>query len=145
MRQRYMKNHFMSRCERCPVSQNEKCRGETIRGFCEYIDPASPRYHPEFARILVRDDWVADPAPSNPPLARQASNALGAFGRVVGAAVTGKKVRVDSATQEARLAICRACEKFDAPNEKCSMCGCHMAGVVGKTALATEKCPIGKW
>lgn len=45
-----------------------------------------------------------------------------------------------------RLAICHACEHFDAG--VCSHCGCNCnasGGLFNKLALATESCPIGKW
>jgi hypothetical protein len=44
------------------------------------------------------------------------------------------------AERESRLAICRACEQFEA--DHCKLCGCYMPA---KAALATACCPAGKW
>jgi hypothetical protein len=47
---------------------------------------------------------------------------------------------------EARLAICQACEFLK--NNHCGKCGCacnEKNRLINKLALATERCPIGKW
>lgn len=46
----------------------------------------------------------------------------------------------------ARLAICQACEYLQ--NQRCTKCGCPCVErnqLVNKLALATEKCPDGRW
>ncbi len=73
-----------------------------------------------------------------PPLAEQASNALGALGRVAGAVLTGSPVMVSEAVYAERTAICKACEHYDAVADKCRVCGCY--GL--KRRLATERCPL---
>jgi hypothetical protein len=45
-----------------------------------------------------------------------------------------------------RLAICQACPFLE--NQHCSQCGCmcvEQNRLINKLALATEKCPQGKW
>lgn len=54
--------------------------------------------------------------------------------------------RVDQETLDARRAICRSCEHWDAGSfggtGKCKKCGCS---TWAKLRMATERCPIGKW
>lgn len=45
-----------------------------------------------------------------------------------------------------RLAICQACPFLQ--NNHCTKCGCacvEQNRLINKLALATEKCPVGKW
>lgn len=45
-----------------------------------------------------------------------------------------------------RLAICRGCSEFE--NNACKKCGCfcnEKEQLLNKLALASEKCPLGKW
>ena len=44
--------------------------------------------------------------------------------------------------QNARLAICRECEFFNALTVGCKKCGCFMRM---KTKLHNATCPVGKW
>lgn len=47
---------------------------------------------------------------------------------------------------DARLAICQACPALQ--NDHCTKCGCACVEnnrLINKLALATEKCPDGKW
>lgn len=50
---------------------------------------------------------------------------------------------------DALLAICHACDDFDAEARACRRCGCNInsqaSGLKNKLAMATEKCPVGKW
>ena len=49
-------------------------------------------------------------------------------------------------TLAGRLAICQTCEKFDGFH--CTECGCNCNGnanFFNKLALASERCPLGKW
>lgn len=88
---------------------------------------------------------TAPAAPAEyPSLLTQAGNALGALARVVGAVVTGQAVAVDAAEQARRLEICRACDQFDAVQQRCRICGCVNGW---KARLATEHCPLvpPKW
>src|SRR4051812_25487208 len=71
-----------------------------------------------------------------PHLFERAGNLAKAGGRVAKAIVTRKKVRVSKEEKERRLAICHACEWFQA--NTCMKCGCVAKW---KTKLATEHCP----
>lgn len=65
---------------------------------------------------------------------------LAAFARAGYAKFFGYRVLASAEVQNARLAVCNNCDKFD--GEDCLVCGC----VVGaKVVLATERCPIKKW
>jgi hypothetical protein len=73
-----------------------------------------------------------------PSLWQQATNAAQAAARF---AASGFAV-VDQTTAEGRLAICRACDRFDAEQGRCRECGCYLAV---KVRAAAESCPLGKW
>ena len=77
-----------------------------------------------------------------PSLFQQATNAAKAVGSVVASAVRGESVTVPQEEQDRRLAICHACEFWDARQSRCSKCGCFGQW---KTWLASQRCPIGKW
>jgi glycosyltransferase involved in cell wall biosynthesis len=58
----------------------------------------------------------------------------------------GMKMR-SQAEIDARLAICQACPYLDRQST-CTVCGCACVEtnqVLNKLAIATEKCPMGKW
>ena len=46
-----------------------------------------------------------------------------------------------------RLAICQACDNFEAQRQRCLKCGCcvETEQLINKLALATERCPEGHW
>lgn len=48
----------------------------------------------------------------------------------------------DSAIADARLAVCKECDRFIKATTTCRECGCFM---VAKTKLEYAECPIGKW
>ena len=50
--------------------------------------------------------------------------------------------RVSEEEQSRRLAICAACEFFDAPSVRCRRCGCHLNL---KARLKAWHCPINLW
>ena len=43
---------------------------------------------------------------------------------------------------EARMAICRGCEMYDAAQNRCNACGCFLAA---KTRFRSAECELGKW
>ena len=62
--------------------------------------------------------------------------------------------RVDPITKRVRLALCKACDRFDEDSGKCLECGCFMEVKTGaKTHRNPDKgmrvevthCPLGKW
>jgi hypothetical protein len=69
-----------------------------------------------------------------------AANAAKALLRNAGAVARFHRVIRSTEEQDANLAICEKCEKFEA--ERCTLCGCFLRF---KTALSREHCPIGKW
>ena len=79
-----------------------------------------------------------------PSLFQQAVNAANAVGDVVASAVRGEAVTVPQEEQDRRLAICHACEFWDAAQSRCSKCGCFGAW---KTWIASQRCPLDppKW
>lgn len=81
-----------------------------------------------------------NPPPEYPPLAKQAVSALMAAGRFV---ASGLKT-VDEAEYERRLAICKACDQYDAEKRRCRVCGCRTEY---KLRMAAEHCPLPepKW
>ena len=83
-----------------------------------------------------------DPA-DYPPRIKHMLNAGGAVVRVAGAAIRGRPVAVPEEVAAERLAICKACEKYDMSKSRCKACGCYTL----KTSLATEQCPLSppKW
>lgn len=88
---------------------------------------------------LPREPEVPQPYP---PLVQQAGHALGAVGRVVGAVITGKSVRVDRGEYDRRMGICLECEFMDKVRNRCAKCGCRLSI---KPWGSRESCPIGKW
>ena len=58
------------------------------------------------------------------------------------AALNGEAIKADKSTKEERLAICGGCVHYDAPDDRCKVCGCMMKV---KASLAVESCPTSKW
>ena len=48
----------------------------------------------------------------------------------------------DSAIADARLTVCKECDRFIKATTTCKECGCFM---VAKTKLEHAECPLGKW
>lgn len=48
----------------------------------------------------------------------------------------------DAAIADARLAVCKKCDRLIKTTTTCKECGCFM---VGKTKLEHAECPLGKW
>jgi uncharacterized paraquat-inducible protein A len=47
-----------------------------------------------------------------------------------------------------RLNICLSCDKYDATNKECSICGCNVNNkriFMNKLAWADQHCPLDKW
>ncbi len=77
-----------------------------------------------------------------PPLTEQIANASHALLRAGKALLTGRPLQRSQAQQEACLAVCAACDRWDDQAGRCLECGCYMAL---KSRLATEQCPLGRW
>lgn len=79
---------------------------------------------------------VAQPEP--PSFGRKVFN----FGKAVVQHIATGAELADNVTAEARLAVCRGCELFDAAAETCKNCGCSMPR---KVRWKEQRCPLGKW
>jgi hypothetical protein len=107
-----------------------------------------PRYHARVAsyRELTERLNAGPPPPPLPSIGTQGLRFARAMARQARAKLVGAPTRVSEETQKARLEICRApCEFYR--DERCRHkdCGCRLGGILNKTAMATERCPIGKW
>lgn len=94
------------------------------------------------ATVLARKLRGEPPLPS---LAEQARHAARAAGRASVAALTRRPLRVPEPVRAARLAACRACDRYRPSDDRCGGaggCGCF---VPIKAHLATEKCPLARW
>lgn len=57
-------------------------------------------------------------------------------------AAKGKKLLVDSYTENTRLKVCASCPSLDIRSMQCKTCTCF---VRSKVNLASESCPEKKW
>lgn len=73
---------------------------------------------------------------------KKAFNFLLSRVRLVWWKVRGWQTIVDDAEYQARLATCAECELWDEETDECKRCGCP---IFAKTALSSEKCPVGRW
>lgn len=50
---------------------------------------------------------------------------------------------------DAAVAVCEACEKYDAEQQRCKVCGCKVntkgMSAFNKARMKTEVCPLDKW
>jgi hypothetical protein len=110
-------------------------------GVKRYEDLCSEAYHDHKRMREKISEMAREPETASfPPTHVQAGNAARALGRVVGAAVTGQAVLVPPEVRDTRWAQCMTCVHL--VNDKCRLCGCRF---LAKIALATERCPIGRW
>jgi hypothetical protein len=89
------------------------------------------------------DEEVED-CGSRPPLVREPSlltKAASLTKAVIGHVADGMK-RPLPEVQAERKAICEACPNLDRAGDRCLLCGCHLNA---KRAMASERCPEGKW
>lgn len=95
------------------------------------------------ALMLAEADRIQNP-PTYPPIMEQLANATGAATRVVTSIVMGQPVMASPEEQERRGAICLTCDKWDAMQRRCTLCGCQTDI---KRRLAQESCPDNppKW
>lgn len=127
----------MSKCPNCPIAG--ACVAERPGyGFACKFATGSDSERAWLANQSARMQGA--PPPEYPPLARQAVNALAAAGRFVASGFA----TVDKAEYERRLAICKACDQYDAEKRRCILCGCKTAA---KLRMAAEHCPLPepKW
>jgi hypothetical protein len=115
--------HEWIQCDNLPI---EKCNA--YRALAAKMNPEST---------------TSPPLPVNtPPLIIRGWNFAAAMARWT---LAGMPRRTQAEIDE-RLAICQACPFLQ--NNHCTKCGCacvEQNRLVNKLALATEKCPEGKW
>ncbi len=105
---------------------------------------------PELIQRLIATIQAAKAQPSLP---RKISNAGKAIIKAASGKLKGVPLLCPPEVAEARAAICQTCEFVSADKTACThpKCGCKLSrgllgGVVpGKTQVATQACPIGKW
>lgn len=125
------------RCNHCPVRDNIACANGGHPFLCERLDPAHPRYAPEYGPIYMRHSEEAARLPSP---AKMAANLARAFWDW---AVSGFPVRSDE--EQARIrAICAACPRWNPQARRCVLCGCFTDKAI---AMKTKHCPLDppKW
>jgi hypothetical protein len=120
------------KCPICPLTE-DACKGQNHRHFCDLVNPASAIYKPAFIPLL--------PVKSPSALA-QLATAGTAIAQTTAALAHGESPFVQTAEQNAREAICRDCDRFEAQWNRCLECKCFLAI---KTWLKAQSCPIGKW
>jgi len=98
--------------------------------------------HAAYRRLVLRMASSYGLGLKYPSLIQQGTNAVKAVGSVVASVARGEPVTVPQEEQDRRLAICHACEFWDATQGRCSKCGCFGQW---KTWLASQRCPIEKW
>lgn len=116
----------------------EEGKIERFRWLCSDENPDIEAREGYRSLMIRKATGKAEPAPSYPSLAQQAWNASKA---ATGFVASGFKV-ADKAEQERRLAICHACEFYDAVRSRCRKCGCKVSL---KARIETSHCPISKW
>jgi len=72
-----------------------------------------------------------------PSISQQARNLMKTAGQVA------KNPRLaDEKMFNERMNICKACDLYNAQQNRCTKCGCHLKG---KARFKAASCPIGKW
>ncbi len=88
-----------------------RTRHERFRWLCSDENP--DEFSRERYRAIVMAQAAGTPQ-EMPSMAQMAVSALGAAGRVAGAVLAGQQVRVSPEVKAERLAICQACEFYEA-------------------------------
>lgn len=121
-----------------------EARGESGAGLRAACETSAKR--DAFRRMAIRKAGGHAPEPEPPPRPRPVPPPLRTRARSLGKSVVrwaaSGFARATPDEYDRRRAICQACELYDAEKDRCTKCGC---GLKAKPALATEKCPIGKW
>jgi hypothetical protein len=124
----------MARCEGCPVPAAVACASASHPRYCELNGMAPGRW-----RDIIVANSLAPPAVDG-----GAEDGPGFWGKAAGFAaaaishVAAGCPTVSDEEKARRLAICGACENFDAEHGSCRICGCAMKL---KASWALEKCP----
>lgn len=132
------------KCDLCPCSDGLTCIDQvTGHGhFCTRL-----RMRPDLAPAVVRlsEEAASRPESGNePPLPSPVAVAINFTAATARDAAHGF-ARLPAEAIEARLAICRGCDRYRPSDGRCSACGCHLAGVNAKAARPHERCPLERW
>lgn len=73
---------------------------------------------------------------------RMIPGALAAVGRVTKSLFRQERIIVPHEVWRFRMKVCEKCGEFDESSGQCLECFCIAEA---KTAIASEKCPLGKW
>lgn len=118
--------------------ERDLCLEDSPRGeeFRSIIDPHGgvSRAAVLFSHRTAAAMLAGEPPPTPPTLVQKAVSLTKA---VVKHVLAGMPVAADSGK---RMDLCRKCEYFSGGD--CLKCGCNMSV---KTAMALERCPVGKW
>jgi hypothetical protein len=113
-----------------------KSKHERWRALC---DESHPNHKNNRDHVLKMANGWKPESPQYPSAIKQVGNALGAAGRAIAAVATGQPVFVPDSVYSEREATCRTCEKYDAAQRRCSLCGCKTQV---KLRAAQEECPL---
>jgi hypothetical protein len=131
----------------------QKCRSDLAIELLDQVESFADGRAEPFAgnsariRAQIEKGCTGEPSISEepkqlPPFLIRGVNFASAMARWVAA---GRPMRTQSEIDE-RLAICQACPEL--VDNHCAKCGCACVEtnqLMNKLALATEKCPLGKW
>ena len=117
-----------------------RTRVERYRELCADEWPDHEFYRAEMVRMASEPFPLAPRPVEYPSIERQASNL---FRTALGWARSGFKL-APKEVRRARLAICEACEWYDATQKRCTQCGCVNSA---KVWIASDQCPLdpSKW
>jgi hypothetical protein len=101
------------------------------------LPPPPPPTPAEIEAYYANRPELRVPA-SEPGLIPKAAN----LGRALVTHAVAGFPEADEATAQARLAICRACDRFDATRTVCTVCGCFLDI---KIRWNEQKCPLNSW
>lgn len=143
----------MEKCPHCPLLRFEEtkdlnCVSLKHPRYCE-LSKESAAYDEAILRKSAKSmgDEVI------PSLLERARNASVALLKIGAQTLKGRTVLVPPEVKQARVDKCYGCVKhYNAQSDTCShpSCGCYITknpieGLLAKTDVATEKCPIGEW
>ena len=77
-----------------------------------------------------------------PPLDEQGKNLARFAFDLIKTIFKGEPIYVSEEVVNARMKICRECDKYDRENIRCYECGCMLEQ---KTKFALDSCPLEKW
>jgi hypothetical protein len=121
---------YVDNCPACPFGK-AMCHGLTQPELCSEISGSPDGGRPA---SLAPTDAPAE----GPGWLQKAAH----FGQAVVTHLAAGMPTSDPALAASRLAICRECDKLDAPRMVCTVCRCH---VETKARWSDQHCPINKW